>query len=168
MLTQPDTALKPIPTHIATAPPPRGGNNRVVSHAFSTVSRDPDSTGNAAYGTPQASAIRRMISASGVGPVPPPERSSSGAAPARNRRIPQSSRRTSPAEERQPSATTVSAFFFRDAGWQDQRSDQASAVIASAPLIRAASAAARKRSISPSSTAPVFPVSTPVRRSFTI
>ena len=48
------------------------------------------------------------------------------------------------------------------------QSDQASAVIASAPLIRAASAAARKRSISPSSTAPVFPVSTPVRRSFTI
>jgi hypothetical protein len=47
-------------------------------------------------------------------------------------------------------------------------SGQASAVIASAPLIRAASAAARKRSISPSSTAPVFPVSTPVRRSFTI
>ena len=51
--------------------PPRGRNNRVVSHAFSTVSRDPDATGNAACGTPQASAIRCMISASGVGPLDP-------------------------------------------------------------------------------------------------
>ena len=49
-----------------------------------------------------------------------------------------------------------------------RRSVQASAVIASAPLMRAASAAARKRSRSPSSTAPVFEVSTPVRRSLTI
>src|SRR6516165_834009 len=47
-------------------------------------------------------------------------------------------------------------------------SGQMLAVIASAPLIRTASAAARKRSISPSSTALVFPVSTPVRRSLTI
>jgi hypothetical protein len=45
---------------------------------------------------------------------------------------------------------------------------QAPAVIASAPLMRAASAAARKRSRSPSSTAPVFAVSTPVRKSLTI
>jgi hypothetical protein len=48
------------------------------------------------------------------------------------------------------------------------RSVQASAVIASAPLMRAARAAPRKRSRSPSSTAPVFEVSTPVRRSLTI
>jgi hypothetical protein len=43
-----------------------------------------------------------------------------------------------------------------------------SALTASAPLMRAARAAARKRSRSPPSTAPVLPVSTPVRRSFTI
>jgi hypothetical protein len=46
--------------------------------------------------------------------------------------------------------------------------DQLSAVIASAPVMRAARAAARKRSRSPSRTAPVLEVSTPVRRSLTI
>ena len=88
--------------------PPRGRSNRAASHAFSTVSRDPDSTRSAASGTPRASAIRRMISASGTGPDPPPDSSSSGAAPVRNRRIPWSSRRVNLAEPRQPSTTMAS------------------------------------------------------------
>jgi hypothetical protein len=49
-----------------------------------------------------------------------------------------------------------------------RRAGQEPATIASAPAMRAASAAARKRSRSPSSTAAGFGVSTPVRRSLTI
>lgn len=84
-------------------------SNRAAPHAFSTVSRDPGSTKSAGSGMPRASAIRRMISASGTRPVPPPESSSSGAAPCRNRSIPRSSRRVNPAEPRQPSTTMASA-----------------------------------------------------------
>ena len=92
-----------------TTRPPRGRSNRALSRAFSMVSRDPGSTRSAASGTPRASAIRRMISASGTGPLPPPESSNNGAAPARNSWIPRSSRLVNPAEPRQPSTTTASA-----------------------------------------------------------
>ena len=56
-------------------------------------------------------------------------------------------------------------FFTTTAAGCDR---YASPVRASAPSMRWARAAPRKRSMSPSSTAPVLPVSTPVRRSFTI
>src|SRR6516165_2498967 len=99
-----------------------------------------------------------MISASGTGPVPPPESTSSGAAPPR--------KQLDPAVDPPGQPCRAAAAEHND-GITTQR-DQVPAVTASAPLIRAASAAARKRSISPSSTPPVFEVSTPVRKSLTI
>jgi hypothetical protein len=140
-------------------------NRRAVSQAFSNVFRDRVSTISASPGTPRASAARRMNSASGSGPQPPPENIKSGAAPSLNILTPQSIRRSNmagpeaPRWAEQPRTTMASAACAKS---------YALAAAASAPAIRAANAAARKRSRSPSRTAPVFEVSTPVRRSLTI
>lgn len=98
---------------------PRKPSNCADSRAFSKVLRENGSISSAASGTPQPSAISRIIAASATGPAPPPESTSSGAAPSWKSPTPRSTRRISapegepPGPTRQPRTTMASASLAK-------------------------------------------------------